>query len=389
MSKIPLFRPQDAFRERELQEILDEIKNVMESGWLTMGPETEKFEEAFARYTGCKYAVATDNCSSALYLALDSMHMKKKSRVVVPIMTFAATANAVRWVGAEPVFCDVADDGEIDPNELERTLETDHRIKCAIPVHLFGFPCDMGKICQSLKRRGLRMVEDCAQSQGATVGGKKVGSFGDAGCFSFYATKNMTTGEGGMITTNNREIRTRSRLIRNQGQTKTPKQKTSAWRYDVVDLGFNFRMSEIEAAIGLKQLPKADTIIRLRREVARRYKEELEKIDGIEMLHDPDSSSTRQGVYHLLEVKVDKPYPLTRNKLYLHLQRNGITAGIHYPPLHYLSYYKKTTDYKKGDFPCGERLYSKLLSLPTFPFMTDQELQKIIRVLKMKSFTTS
>ena len=385
MTTIPLFRPQDAFDERELQETLDAIKNVLESGWLTMGPETQKFEEAFARYASCKYAVATDNCSSALYLAIDSLRLKKKSRVVVPIMTFVATANAVRWAGAEPVFCDVADDGEIDPVELENMLETDDRIKCVIPVHLFGFPCDMEKIDQSIKRHDLRTVEDCAQSQGATVSGKKVGSFGDAGCFSFYATKNMTTGEGGMITTNDREIRNRSRLIRNQGQTKTPKQKVSAWKYDVVDLAFNFRMGEIEAAIGLKQLAKTDARIQLRREVARRYKEELAKIDGIEMLHDPDSSSTRRGVYHLVVVKVDKPYPLTRNKLYLHLQKNGITAGVHYPPLHYLSYYKKTTNYKKGDFPCGEKLYSKILSLPTFPFMTDQELQKIIKVLKMKA----
>jgi dTDP-4-amino-4,6-dideoxygalactose transaminase len=229
------------------------------------------------------------------------------------------------------------------------------------------------------------MVEDCAQSQGATVGSKKVGSFGDGGCFSFYATKNMTTGEGGMISTNNREIRNRSLLIRNQGQTKTPKQKVSTWKYDVADLGFNFRMSEIEAAIGLKQLGKTDAIIQLRREVARRYKEELEKIDGIEMLHDPDSSGTRHGVYHLLVVKVDRPYPLTRNKLYFHLQRKGITVGVHYSPLHYFSYYKKTTDYKKGDFPCAERLYSKLLSLPMFPLMKDQEFQEIIRVLKMKA----
>jgi perosamine synthetase len=320
-----------------------------------------------------------------LYLALDSLRLKKKDKVVVPILTFAATANVVRWAGAEPVFCDVADDGEIDPAELEKLLETDDRIKCVMPVHLYGFPADVRRIGCLVKKRGLSMVEDCAESQGATVGDQKVGSFGDAGCFSFYATKNMTTGEGGILVTNNKNTKNKASLIRNQGQTKTPKQKATKWKYDVVDLGFNFRMGEIEAAMGLKQLGRVDSLIQLRRDLVRRYKEELEKIDGIELLQDPESDDTRQSVHHLFVVKVEKSYPLTRNKLYLHLQKNGIITGVHFPPLHYLSYYKKTTNYKKGDFPCGERLYSKILSLPIYPFMTDQEFQYIIRALKMKA----
>jgi perosamine synthetase len=279
----------------------------------------------------------------------------------------------------------VAEDGEIDPAELEKLLETDDLIKCVMPVHLYGFPCDMIKINRLVKDRKLSMVEDCAQTHGATVGNRKVGSFGEAGCFSFYATKNITTGEGGILVTDRVETRNRALLVRNQGQTKSPKQKASAWKYDVVDLGFNFRMGEIEAAMGLKQLEKIDSMIQLRRDLARRYKEELEKIDGIEMLHAPEPNSPRQGVYHLLVVKVEKAYPMTRNKLYLHLQKNGVIPGVHFPPLHYFSYYKRTTNYRKGDFPCGERLYSKILSLPMFPYMTDQEFKGIIRVLKMKA----
>jgi perosamine synthetase len=385
MNTIPLFRPQDVVGQETLEDILEDIRRVLKSGWLSMGPETLKFEKAFAKYIRCRYAVATNNCTSSLYLALDSLRLRRKDRVVVPILTFAATANVVRWAGAEPLFCDVAADGEIDPVEVERLLETDDSTKCIMPVHLYGFPCDIRKIDRLVKKCGLRMIEDCAQSQGATVGDQKVGSFGDAGCFSFYATKNMTTGEGGILVTDTKEIRNRALLIRNQGQTKTPKQKVSSWKYDVVDLGFNFRMSEIEAVIGTELLGKTDTMTQLRRNVARRYKEELEKIDGIEMLHDPESDNTRKGVYPMLIVKVEKPYPLTRNKLYLHLQKHGITTGVHYPPLHYLSYYKKTTNYKKGDFPCGESLYSKILSLPVHPFMTDQEFREIITALKMKS----
>jgi len=378
MSKIPLYKPQNSVGD----EVLAEVRKVLKSGWLTMGPETEKFEKAFAKYVGCEYAVSTSNCTSALYLALDALHLKKKEHVVVPILTFVATANAVRWAGCEPTFCDVAEDGEIDPAKLEQLLETNNKIKCILPVHLYGFPCDMGKINRLVKDHSVWMVEDCAQSHGATVDGQKVGSFGDAGCFSFYATKNMTTGEGGALVTNDEQIRKHASLARSHFQTRTPRQKAIEWKYDVTGLGFNFRMSEIEAAIGLKQLEKIDSVNQHRREIARRYKEELEKIDGINMLHDPESDGPRQGVYHLMVVKVEKPYPLTRNKLHVHLQKCGIVTGVHYPPLHYLSYYKETTNYKKGDFPCGERLYSTILSLPMFPFMKDQEFERIIDAIR-------
>jgi perosamine synthetase len=243
----------------------------------------------------------------------------------------------------------------------------------------------MRKISRLVKEYGVKMVEDCAQSHGATVDDRKVGSFGDAGCFSFYATKNVTTGEGGILVTDNKEIRDRAFLVRSHGQTKTPKEKASDWWYDIIDLGFNFRMSEIEAVIGIKQMEKIDSMIKSRREIAKRYKEELEKINGIEMLHDPESDSSRQSVYHLLVVKVEKEYPLTRDELYLHLQKNGIITGVHYPPLHYFSYYKETTNYKKGDFPCAEELFPKILSLPMFPYMNEQEFQKIIKVIKSKA----
>jgi perosamine synthetase len=381
MAEIPLYKPQNGFDN----EVIAEVRKVLESGWLTMGPKTDKFERDFADYVGCKHAVAASNCTSALYLALDALHLKKKDQVVVPVLTFVATANAISWAGAEPIFCDVAEDGEIDPTKLEELLETNNKIKCIMPVHLYGFPCDMSKINRLLEDYDLGMIEDCAQSHGATVSGQKTGSFGDAGCFSFYATKNMTTGEGGMIVTDNEQIKNHAFLARSHFQTRTPGQKAIDWKYDVTGLGFNFRIGEIEAAIGLKQLERIDSINQSRREIAKRYKEELEKIDGIYMLHDPESDSPRQGVYHLLVVKVEKPYPLTRNKLYLHLQKNKIVTGVHYPPLHYLSYYRQTTNYKKGDFPCAERLYSKILSLPMFPLMKDHEFQRIIKALNVKA----
>ena len=305
LDTIPLHKPQNTLGIEEL----NAIKEVFESGWLTLGPKTAEFERVFSDFAGNKYGVATSSCTSALYLALDSLSIRKGDFVVVPVNTFASTANVIRWFGAEPIFCDVGEDGEIDETELARILETYENIKCVIPVHLYGFPCNMNAISRLTKKYNIKMIEDCAQAQGATFGDRKVGGFGNAGCFSFYATKNMTTGEGGMLVTNSKKVQNRALLIRNHGQTKTPKQKIANWHYDVADLGFNFRMSEIEAAMGLKQLEKIGFITESRREVARKYQVALEEIEGIKMLHDPNDN-LRQGVFQLLEVKVEKPYPL-------------------------------------------------------------------------------
>jgi perosamine synthetase len=376
--KIPLYKPQNTVGS----EVLDAIQQVLASGWLTSGPKTIEFEKCFANYIGSSFGLATDSCTSALYLSLEALGIKKNCSVVVPVNTFVATANVVRMLGAEPIFCDAAIDGEIDTVKLESLLETENSIKCVVPVHLYGYPCNMNAICRLVKKYDVKLVEDCAQAHGAAFDGKRVGGFGESGCFSFYATKNITTGEGGMIVTDNQKIKNRASLLRNHGQNKTPQQKSQSWRFDVSDAGFNFRMSEIEAAIGLKQMEKIDMITKSRQQIARKYKEELSKIDGIEMLHDPESSGPRQSVYHLLEVTIEKKYPMTRNKLYQFLKKRGIMTGVHYPPIHCFTYYKNTTKYRKGDFPCAELLYSKLLSLPMFPFMTDEEFQEIIGALK-------
>ncbi len=377
MNTIPLYKPQNSLGNEEV----DAVREVFKSGWLTLGPKTVEFERVFAEYVRVKYGVATSSCTTALYLALDGLGIGKGDFVVVPVNTFVATANAVRLRGAEPVFCDVCEDGEIDPEKLANILETNEKVKCIIPVHVYGYPCNMKIISRLVRKHRVRMIEDCAQAQGATFGGKKVGSFGNVGCFSFYATKNISTGEGGMLVTSSKKVQKRALLVRNHCQTKTPAEKAADWHYDVTDLGFNFRMSEIEAAIGLEQIKKLDLITKNRRELAKKYKESLKEIEGIKMLHDPDDSICR-GVFHLLEVKVEKPYPLTRDELYNYLRERGIIAGVHYIPLHYFSYYKRTTKYKKGNFPCAEGLFQKILSLPMFPFMAEQEFQIIIGALK-------
>jgi perosamine synthetase len=376
--QIPLYKPQNTIG----LEVLDGIREVLESGWLTLGPKTIAFEKAFSRYVQCIYGVATNACTSALYLALAGINLKKGSSVVVPINTFVATANVVKLYGAEPLFCDVNEKGELDPRKLAAILEDNDTIECIIPVHLYGFPCDMGHITKLADKFGVKIIEDCAQAHGAKFGSKAVGSFGEAGCFSFYATKNMTTCEGGMLVTNNPEVNEHAQLLRNHGQNKTPKEKVDNWRFDVTDLGFNFRMSEIAAVIGLKQMEKIDRLTNSRLELAHKYKEELEKIPGIRMMHDPDCSGQEHGVYHLLEVTIEEEYPIKRDDLYHFLHKNGIITGVHYTPLHYFSYYQRTTNYKIGDFPCAETLYSKILSLPIFPYMTDSDFDRIITCLR-------
>jgi dTDP-4-amino-4,6-dideoxygalactose transaminase len=378
--KIPLHKPQNTIGQEEL----NAIREVLESGWLTLGPKTIEFERAFAEYNACKFGVASSNCTSALYMSLYGLEIRKGSFVVVPVNTFAATASAVRFFGAEPIFCDVAEDGEIDVAKLETLFESEANIDCVIPVHLYGFPCNMKEITRLKRKYSVKVVEDCAQGQGATFDGKKVGGFGDASCYSFYATKNITTGEGGMLLTNSEIVKKRAVLVRNHCQTKTPTEKIVDWHYDILDLGFNFRMSEIEAAMGIEQLKRIDLIIKSRREIAKKYKEALQHIEGIRMLHDPDDP-TYKSAFHLMVITVEKPYPLSRDELYRYLQNKGITTGVQNAPLHYFSYFKNTTKYKRGDFPCAEELYDKILSIPIFPFMTEQEFQAVISALKIKA----
>jgi dTDP-4-amino-4,6-dideoxygalactose transaminase len=317
-------------------------------------------------------------------MSLYGLEIRKGSFVVIPVNTFAATASAVRFFGTEPIFCDVAEDGEIDVAKLETLFENEANIDCVIPVHLYGFPCNMKEITRLTRKYSVKVVEDCAQGQGATFDGKKVGSFGDASCYSFYATKNITTGEGGMLLTNSEIVKKRALLMRNHCQTKTPTEKIVDWHYDILDLGFNFRMSEIEAAMGIEQLKRIDLITKSRREIAKKYKEALKHIEGIRMLHDPDDP-TYKSAFHLMVITVEKPYPLSRDELYRYLQNKGITTGVQNAPLHYFSYFKNTTKYKKGDFPCAETLYDKILSIPIFPLMTDQEFQTVVDALKAKS----
>lgn len=371
MVSVPLYKPENVIGD----EIIDGIRDVLASGWLTLGPETKSFEEEFSTAHSTEHGIAVNSCTSALYACLRALGIGDGDTVVVPAMTFSATANVVRLLDADVVLCDVTETGNMDPESLMRQLER-HDIAAVIPVHLYGLPADMPEICRIAEEHGAAVIEDCAHAPGASVAGEPVGSFGDAGCYSFYATKNMTTGEGGMVVTSEDNLENRIRKLRNHHQTKSPDEKQDNWGYDVDGLGFNFRMSEIQAVMGRSQLERLPAMNEARRDVAQRYLDALEDIQGLEWVGDPDLLADH--VFHLFVVRVTENYPLTREALYDHLSANDIVTGVHYPPISELSYYKGV----HGDHDTADDLYREILSLPMFPGMAEKESEAVITALR-------
>lgn len=371
MVSVPLYKPENVIGD----EVIDGIRDVLASGWLTLGPETRSFEDEFSTTHTTEHGIAMNSCTSALYACLRVLGVDNGDTVVVPSMTFSATANVVRLLGADVVLCDVNETGNMDPENLARQFER-YDVAAVIPVHLYGLPADMPEICRLAEEHGAAVIEDCAHAPGASISGEPVGSFGDAGCYSFYATKNMTTGEGGMVVTNNEELASGVRKLRNHHQTKSPDEKQESWGYDVNGLGFNFRMSEIQAVMGRNQLERLPRMNESRRGVARQYLDALDKIPGIEWVG--DSELFDEHVFHLFVVRVTEDYPLTRQELYDKLSTEEITTGVHYPPISELSYY----DDIRGNHNTADELYADILSLPMFPYMTGSEFQTVISVLQ-------
>ncbi|WP_435333082.1 DegT/DnrJ/EryC1/StrS family aminotransferase [Haloarchaeobius sp. TZWWS8] len=356
-------------------EVVDDIRSVIDSGWLTLGQQTETFESKFASAHGAEHGIAVNSCTSALYAALRALGVGDGDRVVVPAMTFSATANVVRLLGGDVVLCDVKDNGNMDPVALKSVLDERDDVTTVIPVHLYGLPCDMYEILSIADEHDVDVVEDCAHAPGATLDGQPVGSFGDVGCFSFYATKNMTTGEGGMAITSDDELAAKIFKLRNHHQTKTPEEKEENWGYDVDGLGFNFRMSEISAAMGVNQLQKLPAMNESRREVAEEYIEAIEDIDGLTWRGGDDR---KEHVFHLFVVQIQDEYHLTRNELYDHLANQNILSGVHYPPISRLGYYEGVA----GDVSNAEALFERILSIPMFPDMAADTQNEIIEALR-------
>ncbi len=347
---------------------IDEVVKVLRSGFIAQGPKVAEFEEKFAEYLGVKYAVAVSSGTTALHLALLAAGIGPNDEVITTPFTFAATGNSVLHVGAKPVFIDIDNRTyNLNPENIENAI-TD-KTKAVMPVHLYGQPAEMDTIKQIAEEHDLIVIEDAAQAHGAVYKGKKAGSLGDMGCFSFYPTKNMTTSEGGIITTENEEMAEKARVLRSHGESE---------RYTHVVLGYNFRMTDIAAAIGIVQLKKLDKFNEKRIANAKYLTERIDKINGITA---PFVSADVKHVYHQYTIRVGKS---RRNELMEFLNSRGIGTGIHYPkPIYKQKLYKELGF--SASCPEAEAASSEVLSLPVHPSLEKNDLEKIVSVLNEAS----
>ena len=351
------------------REELEAVRKVFESGMLVQGEKVKLFEEKFAEYIGVEHAVAVANGTMALDTALKALGLGPGDEVVTSAFSFIASSNCVLFQGAKPVFADIdLRSFNIDASDVAEKITA--RTRAIIPVHLFGQPAEMDALKDLAEDHEIALVEDAAQAHGAEYKGQRVGCLGDIGCFSFYATKNMSTGEGGMITTNNSELARRLRLIRDHGQTE---------KYHHTILGYNYRMTEMCAAVGLVQLKKLDGFIKRREKNAELLTMGIKKITG---LTPPCVKNDVRHVFYQYAVKVEDDYPMNRNELAGHLTQTGVGAAVYYPVPIYKQPFYKTLGYGRVVCPTVEEVCKRILSLPVHPSVSNEDVAYILDVLE-------
>jgi dTDP-4-amino-4,6-dideoxygalactose transaminase len=370
---IPIARPD--ITDDDIAEVVDTLR----SGWLTLGPKTHRLEEEFARLTGAAHAVAVNSCTAGMHLALLAAGIGPGDEVITTPLTFASTANVIVHTGATPVLADIcADDLNIDPRQIERKLTP--RTRAIMPVHYGGQACRMDEIMAIARPHGIRVIEDAAHCAGALYRGRPVGSIGDASAFSFYAIKNMTTGEGGMVTTDDAGIAEKVRVLRNQGMD------TNAWNrysaegtpfYVVSELGFNYRMTDMQAALGLGQLARLADNNRERTRLAALYTRLFAGVPGVET---PAVRPEVTSNWHLYVIRLSQP-KISRNAIVERLRERGIGTAVHFYPVHYHPYYDGKFGLRRGDYPVAEAEFERLLSLPLFPTMSNSDVERVVTEL--------
>lgn len=353
------------------------VSEVLDSKWLSMGPKTLRFEERFKQYADVPYALATTNCTTALHLALIGHRIGKGDEVIVPSLTFVATSNAILYTGARPVFADISSlkSPLIDPEDIERKI-TKHT-KAILVMHYAGYPCDMKKIQSLARKNGLYIIEDAAHAVGSYYGDKMCGTIGDAGCFSFFANKNLATGEGGMLVTRHKNIYKRVSKLRSHGMTSLTwdRAKGHSYSYDVVDLGYNYRTTEISSAMGIVQLGKLRMNNKKRDKIFAEY---VKRLSNCRNLTIPFSGLAEQGRYarHLFPIVLDKH--IDREKFMTYLKENGIQTSIHYPPVHTFSYYRNILrTYQARNLTKTEEYGRRVVTLPMHPLLTRNDIKEI------------
>lgn len=353
------------------------VGDVLRSKWLTMGAVTQQFEREFAAYCGVRHAIAVANCTVALHLAYAALGLGPGDEVIMPALTFVATANALLATGARPVFADVAGLGDltIDPAAIEAAITP--RTRAITVMHYGGYPCRMEPIRELARRHGLRVIEDAAHAPGASLGGVKAGALGDLACFSFFSNKNLVTGEGGMLTTDDDGLAERARLLRSHGMTTLTwdRHRGHASSYDVVAAGFNYRIDELRSALGVRQLAKLDANNGRRAALVARYREAL---DGIPGLIVPFAEHPGQSAYHLMPVVL--PEAAARDHVMQAFRTAAIQTSMHYPPIHTFSAYRE--QYAGARLPNTEAAGGRELTLPLHPLLAPEDVDLVAATLR-------
>ena len=357
---------------------LHEIAEALDSGWITTGPKVKRFEAQFAAYVGAAHAVAVNSGTAALHLALEAIGLRREHEVIVPTYTFAATAEVVRYFGAEPVFVDAESHSfNIDPELIEAAITP--RTRAIIPVHLGGQACEMEVIHDISRRHDLAVIEDAAHALPTAYKGHMVGTLSDFTCFSFYATKTLATGEGGMICTDDDAWADRCRVMSLHGISKDAWKRYTAegsWYYEIVAPGFKYNMTDVAAAMGLAQLAKLERMWQRRVEIARCYNVAFADLPELQI---PSDRGDCQHAWHLYMLRLNlERLKVDRARFITELKGRNIGASVHFIPLHLHPYYRETYGYKAEDFPVAYREYQRVISLPIYSKMSDQDIQDVI-----------
>ncbi len=373
--------PRDTFLPFALPDIGDEeiteVIEVIRSGWITTGPKVREFERQFAAYIGAGHAVAVNSCTAALHLALEAIGLGPGDRVVTTPYTFAATSEVIRYFQATPVFVDVEPYTlNIDPAHLDAVMPG---ARAVIPVHVAGAPCRLAEIQAIARRHGARVIEDAAHALPTRLDGKLIGSSSDVTCFSFYATKSLTTGEGGMLCTEDQALAERCRTMSLHGISRDAWKRYMAdgsWYYEIVAPGYKYNLTDIAAALGLAQLRKVDAMWARRREIAGRYDQAFA---GLAELQIPTQAPDQQHAWHLYMLRLHlELLRIDRAEFVTELKRRQIGASVHFIPLHTHPYYRETYGYRPEDLPVAWREYQREISLPLYSRMSDTDVDDVI-----------
>lgn len=358
---------------------INEVVDTLKSGWIAKGPRTMKFEKEFAEYVGAKYALGVNSATAALHVALLAKGIGAGDEVITTPMTFASTASTVIHTGATPVFADIDySTGCIDPDEIEKKITP--KTKAIVPVHYSGQVCDLDRIYDIAEKYNLFVSEDAAHALWSRYKGRLIGNkLQGAASYSFYATKNLATGDGGMLVTDDEKIIEKARILAGQGMSHNAWNryaKGGSWKYDIVEPGFKYNMFDIQAALGLKQLSRLEEMQEKRLKIAAKFQEAFGKMDAIDPPFVPDYTT---HCWHLYVIRiVPELLTIDRDQFIVELNERNVGTSVHFIPVHYMSAYRDRFGYKEGDFPNTEKHFDRIISLPLYPTMTDEETQYVI-----------